>query len=83
MIDFISHTKSFFSDVAKGAIEIYNEISLQNEFGLYLRKTFNTAFKTQFERPVAFFGLHRSNFVKKKLISLSLFQINQKNMLSN
>jgi hypothetical protein len=76
MIDFISHTKSFFSDVANGAIEIYNEISLQHEFGLYLRRVFGTTFKTQFERPVAFFGLQRSNFVKKE-IDISVFVPNQ------
>ena len=72
MIDFITHTKRFFSDVAKGTIEIHNEISLQHEFGIFLRTTVGTGFKTQFERPVSFFGLHRSNFIKKE-IDISVF----------
>jgi hypothetical protein len=76
MIDFKTYAKSFFSDVAKGTVEIYNEFSLQHEFGLYLRTTVSTAFKTQFERPVSFFGLHRSNFVKKE-IDISVFSPDQ------
>jgi hypothetical protein len=76
MIDFITHAKSFFSGVAKGTVEIYNEISLQHEFGLYLRTTVSKTFKTQFERPVSFFGLHRSNFVKKE-IDISVFASSQ------
>jgi hypothetical protein len=77
MIDFKTYAKSFFSDVAKGTVEIYNEFSLQHEFGFYLRTTCGTAFKTQFERPVSFFGLHRSNFVKKE-IDISVFAPDQK-----
>ncbi|MFZ5908980.1 MAG: hypothetical protein ACOYYU_03080 [Chloroflexota bacterium] len=76
MIDFKNLVKSFFSDVAMGAVEIYNEISLQHEFGLHLRTTVGTAFKTQFERPVSFFGLHKSNYVKKE-IDVSVFTANQ------
>ena len=76
MIDFKTYAKSFFSDVTKGTVEIYNEFSLQHEFGLYLRATFGTAFKTQFERPVTFFDLHKSNFVKKE-IDISVFTPNQ------
>lgn len=76
MIDFKTFTKSFFSDVAKGTVEIYNEFSLQHELGLYLRTAFGITYKTQFERPVSFFGLHRSNFVKKE-IDISMFAPNQ------
>ena len=76
MIDFKNHAKSFFSDVAKGTVEIYNEFSLQHEFGHYLRATFGAAFNIQFERPVSFFGLHRSDFVKKE-IDISVFAPNQ------
>jgi hypothetical protein len=72
MIDFDIYAKSFFSDVAKGKVEIYNEFSLQHEFGLFLRAAVGTAFKTQFERPVSFFGLQRSRFVKKE-IDISVF----------
>lgn len=76
MIDFKTHSKSFFSDVTKGTVEIYNEFSLQHEFGLCLRSSFGTALKTQFERPVSFFGLNQSNFVKKE-IDISVFAPNQ------
>jgi hypothetical protein len=72
MIDFNMHSKKFFSDVASGIVEIYNEFSLQHEFGTYLRTTFGSIFKTQYERPVSFFGLKRSDFVKKE-IDISVF----------
>ena len=76
MINLLAHAKSFLSDVAKGKAEIYNEFSLQHEFGLYLRPTVGTAFKVQFERPVSFFGLHRGSFVKKE-IDISVFASDQ------
>jgi len=65
MIDRLTQSKSFFSGVAKGTVEVYNEFSLQHEFGLYLRTIFGTTFKIQFERPVPFFGLHRGGFVNR------------------
>ena len=76
MIDFKTNSKSFFSRVKKGTVDVYNEFSLQHEFGLYLREKFGADFKIQFERPVSFFGLHRSNFVKKE-IDISIFSPNQ------
>jgi len=76
MIAFNTLSKNFFSDVTEGKIEIYNEFSLQHEFGLYLRIKLGTTFKIQFERPVTFFGLHRSNFVKKE-IDISIFTPSQ------
>ncbi|MCW4046800.1 MAG: hypothetical protein NWE99_04460 [Candidatus Bathyarchaeota archaeon] len=53
--------------MAKGEIEIYNEFSLQHEFGVYLRSVLDSTFKVQFERPVSFFGLARNDFVKKEV----------------
>lgn len=76
MIDFKIHATSFFSDVAKGTVEIYNEFSLQHEFGLYLRTIFGSAFKIQFERPVSFFGAQQGGFVKKE-IDISVFTPSQ------
>ena len=72
MIDFRTHLQGFFSCVAKGEIEIYNEFSLQHEYGVYLRPTLGSAFRVKFERPVSFFGLARSGFVKKE-IDLAVF----------
>lgn len=68
---------SFFSRVAAGSIEIYNECSLQHELGIYLRVATATAgYKVQFERPVSFFGLERARFVKKE-IDLTVFSPDQ------
>ncbi len=72
MIDFKIHLQNFFSDVAEGKVEIYNEFSLQHEFGFYLRSKFGVGYKVQFERPVSFFGLTRNEFVKKE-IDVSVF----------
>jgi len=72
MIDFSTHLQGFFSCVAKDEIEIYNEFSLQHEYGVYLRARLSPTFKVQFERPVSFFGLVRSDFVKKE-IDLAVF----------
>ena len=76
MIALQTNSKSFFSKVAKQSVEIYNEFSLQHEFGIHLREEFEEGFKIQFERPVSFFGLDRSNFVKKE-IDISIFAPNQ------
>lgn len=57
----------FIAGVGKGAVEIYNEFSLQHELGIYLRATLPSPWKVQFERPVDFFGLRRANFVKKEI----------------
>lgn len=67
MIDFQVHLRKFFSGVAKGEVEIYNEFSLQHEYGIFLRAMLGSAFKTQFERPVSFFGLAQSGFVKREI----------------
>lgn len=57
---------SFFALVGKGKIEIYNEFRLQHEFGIFLREHIPGR-KIQFERNVAYFGLNRSDFVKKEI----------------
>jgi hypothetical protein len=63
--------REFFQKVAKGAIEIYNECSLQHELGIFLRRSLRR-YKVQFERPVGFFGFARNDFVKSE-IDLSIF----------
>ena len=68
MIDFQGHLQNFFSRVAKGKVEIYNEFSLQHEIGIFLRAMRGLTFKTQFERPFSFFeDLTQSDFVKKEI----------------
>lgn len=63
---------SFVTEIANGQIEIYNEFSLQHEFGIYLRNAYPNK-KTQFERNVSYFGLDKRDFVKKE-IDISIFK---------
>ena len=70
----------FFDDVESGAIEIYNEFSLQHELGIFLRKVF-PGYKVQFERPVDHFGLKRGKFYKKE-IDIVVFKDNEKPLMA-
>lgn len=56
----------FTQAVGTGAIEIYNEFSLQHELGLYLRTHLSNC-KVQFERNVSHFKLAKSTFEKKEI----------------
>lgn len=58
---------SFFREVGAGTVEIYNEFSLQHEFGIHLRSAVGPTHKVQFERPVSFFGLNGAGFLKKEI----------------
>ena len=49
-----------------GYIEIYNEFSLQHEFGIFLREA-NVAELVQFERNVSYFELSCSSFTKREV----------------
>jgi hypothetical protein len=62
-----SSIHSFMAEVGRGAVEIYNEFSLQHELGIYLHATLPPLWKAQFERPVNFFNLRRCDFVKKEI----------------
>jgi len=67
------HIEQFFRAIGKQEIEIYNEFSLQHEFGLFLRKRMEDGrIKIQFERPAAFFGV--SGRLTKKEIDLACFR---------
>jgi hypothetical protein len=57
----------FFGQVEAGAIEIYNEFSLQHELGLFIRSAVTSHYRVQFERPVGFFKLRGSTFIKKEI----------------
>jgi hypothetical protein len=61
----------FFREVAEGRLEIYNEISLQLELGIFLRRTL-TDLKILFENPVDHFGWSRTLFSKKREIDISV-----------
>jgi hypothetical protein len=56
----------FARDVGTGAIEIYNEFSLQHELGIYLRKTLNTC-NVEFERNISHFKLAKTAFGKREI----------------
>src|SRR6266852_3207826 len=74
MFDLRTMIERFFQQVAAGSIEIYNEFSLQHELGIFLRAADAAGqYKVQFERPVGFFGLTRSAFVKNE-IDLAVFR---------
>ncbi len=60
------HITKFTQAVGNGAIEIYNEFSLQHELGLYLRTQLVDC-KVQFERNVSHFKLNKSKFEKKEM----------------
>lgn len=53
-------------EVESGSVEIYNEFSLQHEFGIFLRSTLQTV-KVQFERNVSYFGANKSDFAKREI----------------
>tara|TARA_R110000787_G_C13179588_1_gene421686 strand:- start:63 stop:623 length:561 start_codon:yes stop_codon:yes gene_type:complete len=60
------HIAEFAQAVGTGAIEIYNEFSLQHELGLYLRNNLSNC-KVQFERNVSHFKLAKSALEKKEI----------------
>ncbi len=67
------HIEQFFRAIARQEIEIYNEFSLQHEFGLFLRTRMEDGkIKIQFERPTSFFGI--SGRLTKKEIDLACFR---------
>lgn len=57
--------------VAQNHIEIYNEFSLQHEFGIFIRNAQRDA-KVQFERNVSYFFNQTNHFLKKE-IDLAVF----------
>lgn len=71
MGDLSDLVSTFVESVASGRTEIYNEFSLQHEFGIFLRGKF-PGHKVQFERNVAAFFESKAAF-KKKEIDISVF----------
>lgn len=68
MLDVNKAITAFFKQVEVGAIDIYNEFSLQHELGLFIRaQARDSGYRVQYERPVGFFGLGTAGFVKKEI----------------
>ncbi len=60
------YIEEFLREVESGAVEIYNEFSLQHELGVYLRNRLDKC-KIQFERNVSHLRLAKLGFVKKEI----------------
>lgn len=67
MLDVEKVIGDFFRQVEAGAIEIYNEFSLQHELGLFIRSAVTDDYRVQYERPVRFFDLRGPIFIKKEI----------------
>jgi len=65
-MDLNYHIMGFAEKVRIGAIEIYNEFSLQHELGVYLRNNLDEC-KVQFERNVSYFDMAKADFEKKEI----------------
>jgi len=70
----------FAIQIAQGHTEIYNEFSLQHEFGIFLRSHLKEM-KVQFERNVSFFFPKVSHFIKKE-IDITIFSPDKKRLHS-
>jgi hypothetical protein len=68
---FDSALQAFVEKVRCGEIEVYNEFSLQHEFGTLLRERYRPL-RVQFERNTKFFFPNVANFVKHE-IDISIF----------
>jgi len=72
--DLHRHIGTFFDAVGRREIDIYNEFSLQHEFGVWLRgRVTNSNWKIQFERTASFFGVDKK--LTKKEIDLACFAL--------
>lgn len=58
--------EAFVKAVASGAVEVYNEFSLQHELGIFLRNRHGNH-RVQFERNVSYFDLSKASLEKKEI----------------
>jgi len=73
MQELSANVHAFFDALKSGNVEIYNEFSLQHEFGIYLRSVASQdSYKVQFERPTDFFGIPSDQMLKKE-IDIAIF----------
>lgn len=63
--------EDFFNKELCNNVVVYNEFSLQHELGIYLRNNLKSK-KVEFERNVKYFGLQKSQFIKKE-IDISIY----------
>lgn len=68
----------FVEAVKQQHTEVYNEFSLQHEFGIFLRQHIS-ACKIQFERNVGFFFPQKESFIKKE-IDITVFSPDKKDL---
>jgi hypothetical protein len=68
----------FVEAVSSRHTDVYNEFSLQHEFGIFLRQKLPT-FQVQFERHVNFFFPSKASFTKKE-IDISIFSPDKKEL---
>jgi hypothetical protein len=68
----------FVESVSARQIEVYNQFSLQHEFGIFLREKV-LAFRVQFERNVSFFFSHKNSFAKRET-DISVFSPNKEEL---
>lgn len=66
MSDLSALVAQFIRSVGANGIDIYNEFSLQHEFGIFLRSALPT-YKVQFERNVSYFAPSKAEFTKREL----------------
>jgi hypothetical protein len=78
MHDIAEHLRPFLEAVAAGAVDVYNEFSLQHELGIHLRSR-HPNWLVQFERNVSYFGGSAKTF-KKREIDLTIFTQNPKTL---
>ena len=65
-VQFNNHIENFTKTLSSGAVEIYNEFSLQHELGIFLRNHLGGC-KVQFERNVSHFKMQKSDLEKKEI----------------
>lgn len=75
MIDLTATIEDFWTCVKDQKIELYNEISLQHELGIFLRSKL-PEYKVQFERNVSYFGIYSGTI--KKEIDIVIFSPDRK-----
>ena len=66
MSDLSALVEQFVQSVAVNGTDIYNEFSLQHEFGIFLRSVLPN-YKVQFERNVSHFAPSKAGFTKREL----------------
>src|SRR5262245_38885913 len=61
------YIREFCDEIGAGRIEVYNEASIQYELAIFLRAKLDGNWRVQLERNISFFGLAKSDFLKKEM----------------